>query len=250
MARNGLRSRARSHPCGCAEQRSGRGGARASCASLTSSLHLCEVSERSERCELCNAPVTRAAQVARSAAGAAGRRHRGRPFFGYFLSAKRKKVTALPGAYPGPGTLSPRSVEDLPPRTLRFYCKRLRRLDVPRRGLAPAGDYLFLSRQEKEAKEGDPGPRDPSRLRRQGQPAVLAAGAHRTTRTTHCVRSPRTGAMSQSTKRAMLARRPCHCAPRRGDRGGSGFGTGVHSGHRFARPTSLVHSASFARISP
>ncbi len=45
------------------------------------------------------APVRRAAQVARS--NAAGRRQRGRPFFGYFLSATRKKVTAPPGAHPG-----------------------------------------------------------------------------------------------------------------------------------------------------
>src|SRR5690606_37723716 len=44
-----------------------------------------------------------------------GRRQRGRPFFGYFLSAKRKKVTAPPGAHPG---LRPRQRARplLPPR--------------------------------------------------------------------------------------------------------------------------------------
>ncbi len=42
---------------------------------------------------------TRAPQVARSEAQ--GRRQWGRPFFGDFLSAKRKKVTAPPGAHPG-----------------------------------------------------------------------------------------------------------------------------------------------------
>jgi hypothetical protein len=32
-----------------------------------------------------------------------------RPFFGYFLSAKRKKVAALPGAYPGLLTGAPKA---------------------------------------------------------------------------------------------------------------------------------------------
>ena len=59
---------ARPHPCARAEQRSGMGGARASRASLTDSLHLFEVSERSERCELCNAPMTGAPQAAPDAA--------------------------------------------------------------------------------------------------------------------------------------------------------------------------------------
>ena len=45
-------------PCARAEERSGMGGARASRASWTDSLHLSELSERSERCELCNAPMT------------------------------------------------------------------------------------------------------------------------------------------------------------------------------------------------
>ena len=48
----------RPHPCARAEQRSGMGGARASRASLTCSLHLFELNERSEWCELCNAPRT------------------------------------------------------------------------------------------------------------------------------------------------------------------------------------------------
>jgi hypothetical protein len=232
MARQGLRTRSRTHPCARAEQRSGTGGARASCASLTDSWHLFERRERREQSELCHAPLTRAAQVARSAAGGSGRRHRGRPFFGYFLSAKRKKVTALPGADPGPGKSIPRGDgKDKPV----YFCNHLRRLDVPRRDLAPAGDSLFLVAQEKEAKEGDPGPRVPSL--REGQPAVLAAGAHRPTRTVH---SPRTGAMRQLTKRAMLARRPCHCAPRRGVRGGSG----CHSGLRCAR--ALLFGCVFA----
>ena len=80
---NGPRSR--SHPCARAEQRSGMGGARASRASLTDSLHLFEVSERSERCELCNAPMTRAPQAAPDAAGRRGRGNRGRLLFAYVL---------------------------------------------------------------------------------------------------------------------------------------------------------------------
>jgi len=53
-----------------------------------------------QRSEFCGAPRNRpAAGLPRSAAQ--GSQTGGRPFFGDFLSAKRKKVTALPGALPG-----------------------------------------------------------------------------------------------------------------------------------------------------
>ncbi len=51
------------------------------------------------RSELRGTPRERASQVARSEAEGHGQQ--GRPFFGDFLSAKRKKVTAPPGAHPG-----------------------------------------------------------------------------------------------------------------------------------------------------
>ena len=208
-------------PCARAEERSSRGGARASRASITDSLHLFERSERSERSELCNVPMVRAPQVARSEAE--GRGNRGRPFFGHFLSARRKKVTALPGAHPGlcPLQESSHCIEPL--------CLH----DVPGRGGRPrTATYFLLSRQEKVGKEkAPPVSASPAAWRRQGQPALLASWANGTTRTTHYVRSARTGAMSQSTKRTMLVRRPCHCAARRGHRGGVGvmFGPSLRS---------------------
>ena len=45
--------------------------------------------------------------------------------------------------------------------------------------------------------------------------AMLAPGSRRETRFTHCVRSARTVAASQKTKRALRARRPRRCASRR-----------------------------------
>ena len=152
--------RVRSHPCARAEERSGMGGARA-------------------------------LQAARSAAE--GRGDRGRPFFGYFLSAKRKKVTALPGAHPGLRPLQ-ENKSSLEPSCLH---------DVPERGGRPrTATYFLLSRQEKVGKEkATPVPATPAAWRRQGQPVLLAAWAHCTTRIVRCAHSPRTGAMSQSTKR-------------------------------------------------
>ena len=208
------------HPCARAEQRSGMGGARASRASLTCSLHLSELNERSEWCELCNAPMPRAAQVAPDAARRQGSRAPGSPSLCLLsLGETRESRSPCGGDHPAPerradiGVLSNQGS-----------------LAEDRGGdFAPAGDSLFLSRQEKEAKEGDPGPRVPPL--RYGQPAVLTAWAHCTTRTVRCAHSARTGAMSQSTKRAMLARRPCRSAPQHGHRGWdrSPFGPSLRS---------------------
>ena len=189
------------------------GGARASCASLTDSLHLFELNERSEWCELCNAPMPRAAQVAPDAARRQGTQAPGSPSLCLLsLGETRESRSPCGGGHPAPERRS-----DI------AYARKLSAFSLSRGGdFAPAGDSLFLSRQEKEAKEGDPGPRVPPL--RYGQPAVLAAWAHCTTRSVHCVLDAQTGAMSQLLKRAMLARRPCRCAPRRGYRGGSGVG--------------------------
>jgi hypothetical protein len=212
-----------SHPCACAEQRSGRGGARASRALLTSSWHLFEVSERSDRCELCHAPLTRAAQVARSAAGVEGRRHRGRLLLLPFLGETRKG-SRLRGRDPASERRGAAGVraEAGARGGNSYHCVGSQ---FRGRGMRPAAQSLsFDSPKESNQRKGDPGPRVPTL--RFGQPVLLAAQAHCTTRTTHCVRSPRTGAMSQSTMRTMLVRRPCHCAARRGDRGGIGNGNG------------------------
>ena len=192
------------------------GGRGASRASLTDSLHLFEVSERSERCELCNAPMDRAPQVARSAAE--GRGDRGRLLFGYFLLAKQEKVTALPGAIPAPLRESGAALRRSFPAVRRSNLDRCRSTPTLRnstasfrwreaclkvRGFAPADDSLFLlSPKKSKQKKATPSCRVPPL--RCGQPAVLVAWAHCTTRTTHCVRSARTSAMSQSTKREML----------------------------------------------
>ena len=58
-------------------------------------------------------PRARASQVARSEAEGHGQR--GRLFFGYFLLARQKKVTAPPGAHPGQQRLQ--SMPDSPRRT-------------------------------------------------------------------------------------------------------------------------------------
>ena len=93
------------HPSGRAEERRARGGpwhckmpwlqALACCGCLNGVNAVNNVSSA--------APLLdRAPEVARSEAQGHGKW--GRPFFGYFLSAKRKKVTALPGALPRPPT--------------------------------------------------------------------------------------------------------------------------------------------------
>jgi hypothetical protein len=76
--------------------------------------------------------------------GGRGRGDRGRPFFAYFLSAKRKKVSALPGAHPGLYVLRARCA---------FY-RHHGHIDVRRRGLHPrTPTYFLLLRQEKVGKE-------------------------------------------------------------------------------------------------
>ncbi|HRL67697.1 MAG TPA: hypothetical protein PLA28_12040, partial [Ottowia sp.] len=56
-------------------------------------------SHKKSRQKKCAPPRPRAPQVARSEAE--GRSQWGRLFFGYFLLAEQKKVTAPPGAHPG-----------------------------------------------------------------------------------------------------------------------------------------------------
>ncbi len=67
-------------------------------------------------------PRDRAPQVAPFAAGERGRRQQGRPFFAYFLSAKRKKVSAPPGAHPGPGKQTSREIKN--DSCMRLFHKR------------------------------------------------------------------------------------------------------------------------------
>ena len=79
----------------------GRGaGAAAQHAALRALTRCGCLSEARKRAASSSAtPRARASQVARSAAEGHGQR--GRLFFGYFLLARQKKVTAPPGAHPG-----------------------------------------------------------------------------------------------------------------------------------------------------
>ena len=172
MARVG--SRPRSHPCARAEERSGMGGARASRASITDSLHLFEVNERSEWCELCNAPMTRASpQVAPDAAGRRGRGNRGRLLLLPFLGETRKG-SRLRGRNPRLRPLQ-ENLGSIEPLCLH---------DVPGRGARPrTATYLLLSRQENVGQEkATPVPASPAacgvrgnlRCSRHGRIAQLA----------------------------------------------------------------------------
>ena len=80
----------------------GLGRARAAkhaCASCSGLLRLSERRERSEQSEFRSAAPRPSIAVARSEAEGHGQW--GRLFFGYFLLARQKKVTAPPGAHPG-----------------------------------------------------------------------------------------------------------------------------------------------------
>ena len=108
------------------------GGARASRASWTDSLHLSELSERSERCELCNAPMTRAPQAAPDAAGRRGRGNRGRLLL-HPLLGETGKGCRLPGRDPAPGK----------GKSKKALYKTVCLHDVPERGVAPARRPTF-----------------------------------------------------------------------------------------------------------
>ena len=103
-------------PSGRAEKRRAWGGrGSAACrASCSDSLRLSERRERSEQSEF------RSAAPRPSIAGCPEAKRRGhgqwgRLFFGYFLLARQKKVTAPPGAHPGQQRLQ--SMPDSPRRT-------------------------------------------------------------------------------------------------------------------------------------
>ena len=201
-------------PCAPAEERSAMGCARAPCASMTDSLRLFELSERSERCELRNAAHGASTAGCLERSGRTGAP--GSPSFAYFSWRSKKSRSGRGGEAP---TSSPRST------VVSFAGTRDR--DCPRQC-----SHFLLFRQEKVTKEkATP---VPTSLRwRSGQPAVLAAWAHCTTRTTHCVRSARTSAMSQFTKREVP--RAAQATALLGV-GTGAPGAGSHPGHRCARP--------------
>ena len=103
-------------PSGRAEKRRAWGGrGSAACrASCSDSLRLSERRERSEQSEFRSA-APRPSIAGCPEAKRRGHGQRGRLFFGYFLLARQKKVTAPPGAHPGQQRLQ--SMPDSPRRT-------------------------------------------------------------------------------------------------------------------------------------
>ncbi|RCW70444.1 hypothetical protein DES41_105387 [Pseudorhodoferax soli] len=84
----------------------------------------------------------------------------------------------------------------------------------------PHGDSLFLLRQEKEAKEGGPGAHVPPLALRATCGARGLGALHNSH---HSLRSFSSDKCNESVHEARGSpRRPGHCAPRRGHRGGSG----------------------------
>ena len=163
---------------------------------MTDSLRLFEVSERSERCELRNAPMLRAAQVARSAAE--GRRDRGRLLFGYFLLATTRESDCAAGRIS-----RPREEE----KALNFLAHAMSARRFGAGCSPPHGDSLFLSRQAKEAKEGDPGARVPCRLAASGA-ACGARGLGTLHNSHHSLRSFSSNRCNESVNEARDARAP------------------------------------------
>jgi hypothetical protein len=207
-------------PCATAEERSAMGCAgnlalreltHCACSSVVNAVNGASCAMQ---------PMAQAPQVARSASGGSGAP--GSPSFAYFSWRSKKSESSCGGENPASERRSASGVH-------RNQCFKtsLRDRDVP-----PAVQSLSLAiAQEKVTKEkATP---VPTSLRwRSGQPAVLAAWAHCTTRTTHCVRSARTSAMSQFTKREVP--RAAQATALLGV--GTGVGAGSHTGHRCARP--------------
>ena len=170
-------------------------------------------------------PMARAPQVAWSEAEGQG--HRGRLLLLTFLGEARK-------VSPGVGWIAP------PPNAdqQEVCIERTKSKQAPEAGICPRQcSHFLLLRQEKVTKE-KAAPVPPSLRWRSGQPAVLAAWAHCTTRTVHCVHSARTSAMSQFTKREVP--RAAQSTALLGV--GTGVGAGSHTGHRCARPHQFSHS--------
>ena len=173
-------------------------------------------------------PMARAPQVARSASGGTGAP--GSPSFAYFSWRSKKNESSCGGENPASSFRSAVGVH-------RKHCFETSTRD---RDMPPAVQSLSLAiAQEKVTKEKAT-PVPPSLRWRSGQPAVLAAWAHCTTRTTHCVRSARTSAMSQFTKREVP--RAAQATALLGV--GTGVGAGSHTGHRCARPRQFLLTPS------
>ena len=134
-------------------------------------------------------PMARAPQVAWSAAEGQG--HRGRLLLLTFLGRLPRKGSR------GVGMKSPpRDVDQT-----QLSIENTAFAHAPGAGMCPRqGSHFLLFRQEKVTKEKAT-PVPPTLRWRSGQPAVLAAWAHRATRFVHCVHSVQTGTMSQMLKR-------------------------------------------------
>ncbi len=170
-------------PCAPAEERSAMG-----CAGNLALQHLTHcacpsVVNAVNGASCAMQPMARAPQVARSASAGTGAP--GSPSLCLLsLGEARESESGCGGEAP---TSSGRSA------LVSFAGTRGR--DCPRQ----CSHFLSFRRKKVTKERATPVP--PSLRWRSGQPAVLAAWAHCTTRTTHCVRSARTSAMGQMTKR-------------------------------------------------
>jgi hypothetical protein len=196
-------------PCAPAEERSAMG-----CAGNLALQHLTHCACPSVVSEANGAscamqPMARAPQVARSASGGTGAP--GSPSFAYFSWRSKKSKSGCGVDSP---TSSPRSADGVH----RKHCFKtsLRDRDVP-----PAVQSLSLAPpRESNQREGDPGaPVPPLALRATCGTRGLGAlhNSHRS------LRSLSSNKCNESVIEARGSpRRPGHCAPRRGHRGGSG----------------------------
>ncbi|RCW63086.1 hypothetical protein DES41_1218 [Pseudorhodoferax soli] len=206
-------------PCATAEERSAMG-----CAGNLALQHLTHcacpsVVNAVNGASCAMQPMARAPQVARSVSGGTGAP--GSPSFAYFSWRSKKSESSCGGEIPASSSRSTVGVH-----------RNTALKQAPGTGICPRQcSHFLLLAQEKVTKE-KAAPVPPSLRWRSGQPAVLAAWAHCTTRTTHCVRSARTSAMSQLLKREVP--RAAQSTALLGV--GTGVGAGSHTGHRCARP--------------
>ena len=186
------------------------GCARAPCASLSDSLRLSECSERSERSELRNAAHGASTAGCLERSGRTGAP--GSPSFAHFSWRSKKSKSGCGVDSPTSGRRSADGVD----RT-HCVCISLRGRDMP-----PAVQSLSLGYRPRESnqREGGPGaPVPPLALRATCGARGLGAlhNSHRS------LRSLSSNKCNESDVEARGSpRRPVHCAPRRGHRGGSG----------------------------
>ena len=204
----------RNVPCAPAEERSAMGCARAPCASIPDSSCLSERSERSERSELHDAAHGASTAGCLERSGRTGAP--GSPSFAYFAWRDKKSKSGCGGEAP---TSSHRSREVVN----RTHC-----VDACTwsRDVRPAAQSLSLGNRPRESNqsEGDPGAPVPALALRASCGARGLGALHNSHRSLRSFSSNKCNGSDLEARGS--PRRPGHCAPRRGHRGGSGVTCG------------------------